>query len=180
MGQGYRALLLARRTSNHHSHLASLLPPPSCAGGIRRAIAVPNAGGRERLIFADPSPAATRRNRCSPERASARREVEAAQRASHVWDGCRPGSLLLSVLDAVLRMQLGRPHRGRPSCTCITRYLRVVPRVHPTCIFSCARKVHTMTSCASACTSSAPPVHFVCPFVCIVRTRVLVCAPRVS
>ena len=50
--------------------LASLLPPPSCAGGIRHAITVPNAGGRERLFLVDPSPAATRRNRRSPGRAS--------------------------------------------------------------------------------------------------------------
>ena len=79
-----RCRLLSVHASNHHLPHASLLPPPSCVGGIRRAIAVPNAGGREWLIFTDLSPAATRRNRCSPERATARREVEAAQRASHV------------------------------------------------------------------------------------------------
>ena len=54
--------------------------------------------------------------------------VGAAQRASRVWDGCRPGSLVLSVLYAVLRTPLGCPHRGRLGCTYITRH-RVMPRV---------------------------------------------------
>ena len=74
--------------------------PPSCAGGIRRAIAVPNAGGWERLFLGDPSPAAFGGTGARPSvlRTSG---VGAAQRASHVWDGCRPGSLLLSVLYAV-------------------------------------------------------------------------------
>ena len=44
-----RCRLLSVHASNHHLPHASLLPPPSCVGGIRRAIAVPNAGGWERL-----------------------------------------------------------------------------------------------------------------------------------
>ena len=141
--------------------LASLLPPPSCAGGIRHAITVPNAGGRERLFLVDPSPAATRRNRRSP------------GRASHVGGrGCS------ARLTCVGRLQAGESSPLGPVCsvTYAARlpaswapglYIhhassRVMPRVHPTCILSCARKACTMPSCVSVSTSGVSPAHFVC------------------
>ena len=134
--------------------------PPSCVGGIRRAIAVPNAGGWERLFLGDPSPAAFGGTGARPSvlRTSG---VGAAQRASHVWDGCRPGSLLLSVLYAVSRTPLGCPPRGRLA----VHSSRVSSRdasCAPTCILSCARKACTMPSCVSVSTSGVSPAHFVC------------------
>ena len=40
---------------------------------------------------------------------------------------------------------------------------RVMARVPPTCILSCARKACTMPSCVSVSTSGVSPAHFVCP-----------------
>ena len=123
--------------------LASLLPPPSCAGGIRHAITVPNAGGRERLFLVDPSPAATRRNRRSPGRAS-RVGGSGLLSAPHVC-GTAAGRGVLSsrsCMQCYVRRSAARivgawaVHTSRvilrdASCT-------------PTCILSCARKACTM------------------------------------